>query len=103
MSQPFLNLPFPYNSPYFYPLFTQNNNSYTCSNPYSCKIAPKTVLCAYQQPINTKQSAVKDPITCVEYDYNPTKNKANSPNQSHKLDYAAFVRRSSRTFVVSYA
>ena len=102
MSASFANLPFPYNEPNFYPYFEKNATPYTCSNPHSCKITPKTIRCAYEQPITNHQSEIKPAISRIEYDYNQTKIKANSPNQSHKLNYAAFVRRSSRTYVISH-
>ena len=103
MPPPFVNLPFPYNNPDYYPYFEKSKiPPYTCANPHSCKITKQTVLCVYEQPISRNQSEIKPPKSGVEYDYNQTKIKANSPNQSHKLNYAAFARRNSRTHVISH-
>jgi hypothetical protein len=64
--------------------------------PYCIFNEPKSIYSNYNSGL-IKKTQVRDINTVV---YNQGKIKANSPNQSKKLEYAAFARRFGTTTVI---
>jgi len=57
--------------------------------------------CIYNKPTSIFQSKNKIPVLDTNsYIYNEGKIKANSPNQSKKLEYAAYARRFGKSHVI---
>ena len=57
--------------------------------------------CIYNEPTTIFQSKKKKPVPDTNsFVYKQGKIKANSPNQSSKLEYAAYARRFGKTTVI---